>query len=571
MSIKQLSIIVLVFALCFPGLALSQGGGGTDNPFWVYQLLSGNVGTDYLLPAVRPTTNGYTLIGSTDGSVVWGPGGGGGGMTIGAPVIGGFSGSVLFVDAGTNLAQDNTNFFWDTVNVRLGIGTLSPDRPLESLHTTDPQLRLTHTDNSIFTDFQVSSGHDLTVKPSFTGGVILQSTTDKANFFRVLDADGGAAVLSVNTIEETVGIGRDGGSAYVLDVERATTARIRLRSSSADVSWFLDGTQATIQNTSGPLDIKNTSAADIRFYTANTNRMEIQDSGTVGINTTNARRRLDVLDATNPQLRLTHTDNSKYADFLLDTNHDLTIQPSSTGQIILRPTTDQADFFHLRQAGGTVFLTGDSLNRRIGIRTAVPEYPLHITSDSDNVIKFTRAAFEARFEFTDVGQLRIYPDEQLVLGANGGAAFFINSTGSRSEMIANGNDLVYEWNRGNNGIQGIIFNGVNSEGETKYFEARGHSGATNQDDRVVFFSDAGFGGQNPPDTEVHVNGDIKQQIVSSNVSNPPTDAELDTLFTSPATKGDGWTTYIQDSDSNNFYQIVASGSFWMIFSATPAL
>lgn len=78
-------------------------------------------------------------------------------------------------------------------------------------------------------------------------------------------------------------------------------------------------------------------------------------------------------------------------------------------------------------------------------------------------------------------------------------------------------------------------------------------------------------GTESPDTKLHVVGDIKQQIVSSNVANPPTDAQLDALFTSPAAKGDGWTCYIDDSDSDNFYQIVASGSLWMIFTATKGL
>lgn len=78
-------------------------------------------------------------------------------------------------------------------------------------------------------------------------------------------------------------------------------------------------------------------------------------------------------------------------------------------------------------------------------------------------------------------------------------------------------------------------------------------------------------GVSDPDTEIETDGDIKQRIVSSNVSNPPTDAELDALFTSPATKGDGWTVYIDDSDSDNFYQVVVSGSLWFIFTAAKAL
>lgn len=73
-----------------------------------------------------------------------------------------------------------------------------------------------------------------------------------------------------------------------------------------------------------------------------------------------------------------------------------------------------------------------------------------------------------------------------------------------------------------------------------------------------------------PDTELHVNGNIKQSITTGNVSNPPTDAELDSFFTSPASKGDGWTVYIQDDNSDNFYQVVASGNNWIVFAGVKA-
>lgn len=53
-------------------------------------------------------------------------GSGGGGITIGDAVGGGTAGSVLFVDAAGNLAQDNAQLFWDNANNRLGIGTASP-------------------------------------------------------------------------------------------------------------------------------------------------------------------------------------------------------------------------------------------------------------------------------------------------------------------------------------------------------------------------------------------------------------------------------------------------------------
>ena len=99
----------------------------------------------------------------------------------------------------------------------------------------------------------------------------------------------------------------------------------------------------------------------------------------VGIGTTGPDRKLDVLDASNPQLRLTHTDGSKYVDFQVDTNHDLTITPSSTGQIKLQPTSDTTDFFQVLDAGGgTPILNVDSHNARVGIGTSIPAAALDV-------------------------------------------------------------------------------------------------------------------------------------------------------------------------------------------------
>ena len=51
-------------------------------------------------------------------------------IAIGETVSGGTAGSVLFVGAGPLLAQDNSNFFWDNANKRLGIGTTTPNNGL---------------------------------------------------------------------------------------------------------------------------------------------------------------------------------------------------------------------------------------------------------------------------------------------------------------------------------------------------------------------------------------------------------------------------------------------------------
>ena len=94
-----------------------QGGisNNTNNP--VIPPQTGNNGK-YL------TTNGSTL--SWDNA-----------MKIGGSITSATAGSVLFAGALGVLAQDNSNFFWDDSNNRLGIGTATPSNKLSIVETTN--------------------------------------------------------------------------------------------------------------------------------------------------------------------------------------------------------------------------------------------------------------------------------------------------------------------------------------------------------------------------------------------------------------------------------------------------
>lgn len=62
------------------------------------------------------------------------------------------------------------------------------------------------------------------------------------------------------------------------------------------------------------------------------------------------------------------------------------------------------------------------------------------------------------------------------------------------------------------------------------------------------------------------------QVDTTNVSNPPTDAELDAAFGTPATVGAGFTAYIDDNNADtNFYQVVSNGTSWWVFTGTKAV
>ena len=122
------------------------------------------------------------------------------------------------------------------------------------------------------------------------------------------------------------------------------------------------------------------------------NEINIDSTGKVGINTTGADKRFEILD-TVTQFRLTYADGSKFVDFTVDTNHDLLIQPSSTGQIKLQPTTDSTDFFQVLDAdGGTPILNVDSTNERVGIGTTSPGAKLEINDAIAPKMRFGRSS-----------------------------------------------------------------------------------------------------------------------------------------------------------------------------------
>jgi hypothetical protein len=81
----------------------------------------------------------------------------------------------------------------------------------------------------------------------------------------------------------------------------------------------------------------------------------ITTSGNVGINSTGPDRRLDVLDASNPQLRLTYTDGSVYTDFQTDSGGRLLIAPSAGGRVV-QTANNSIGLLSLETSGGTSHL-----------------------------------------------------------------------------------------------------------------------------------------------------------------------------------------------------------------------
>ena len=89
----------------------------------------------------------------------------------------------------------------------------------------------------------------------------------------------------------------------------------------------------TLQDDDKDTKIQVEESADedkIRFDTAGTERMIIDAAGKVGIGTTGPDRLLDILDASNPQLRLTQADGTKYVELKGTVAGDLEISGVSS-------------------------------------------------------------------------------------------------------------------------------------------------------------------------------------------------------------------------------------------------
>lgn len=113
------------------------------------------------------------------------------GVSIGDAIGSGTAGSLLFVDASTNLGQDNSNLFWDDTNNRLGLGTTSPTSALDIqsgtndhaavFRSTDTTARINFVDNTTSADNSVGIGAAGDTIRLWTNNQIVISGTGSGN------------------------------------------------------------------------------------------------------------------------------------------------------------------------------------------------------------------------------------------------------------------------------------------------------------------------------------------------------------------------------------------------------
>ncbi len=276
-------------------------------------------------------------------------------------------------------------------------------------------------------------------------------------------------------------------------------------------------------------------------------RLVIERGGEVGINTTLPRRKLEILDTANAQLRLSYTDNVVYSDFKLASDGDLRITQTGDGVVIGQDTASGARL-DVRDNGTGNFSIVDF---HVDDQALWAMRIFNDTFGTSNASAFRYFMFNSGiFQFLAPGDLNFNSGNNSSLGTGG--------------MVLKG--ATQRLGIGTN-LPGRILS-VDKSGEPQFRISE--TAFTNYTDFEV--NSSGELKIDPTGSLLEVDGDIKQTVHTDNVSNPPTDAELDTIFGTPATVGAGFTAYIDDNNADtNFYQIVSNGTSWWIFTGTKAV
>ncbi|MFA6304465.1 MAG: hypothetical protein WC669_01820 [Patescibacteria group bacterium] len=175
--------------------------------------------------------------------------------------------------------------------------------------------------------------------------------------------------------------------------------------------------------------------------------MRLTETGNLGINTVGPDRKLDVLDASNPQLRLTQADGTVYSDFQMDSNGDLLINvDGASNQLILDNggnvgigAVSPAEKFEVRDdTGGTARIriadTAQNPELQLKYGAGATEHWGMYVNQADDVLKFWRGAdvlsINSNGDATTTGNLTVGGNE------------IKNSTGVSSIQFENGNVII---------------------------------------------------------------------------------------------------------------------------------
>lgn len=145
-------------------------------------------------------------------------------------------------------------------------------------------------------------------------------------------------------------------------------------------------------------------------------QMIVKESGNVGMGSTTPRRTLDVLDASNPQVRLSHTDDTHFADMqvagtgaLTVTNSGGAITLDSAGDVELDSGSANATMKLLSAGSEKASIDSTSDDISLTVATADKDFKIKGTDDSSAITAFT-------IDFSEAG--RAIFNNNIRLGGN---------------------------------------------------------------------------------------------------------------------------------------------------------
>ena len=189
-------------------------------------------------------------------------------------------------------ALDTTGMYW---NGYVGIGTTGPDRKLDVLDASNPQLRLTFSDGSIYTDLQTTTSGYLYINPS--GNRVGIGTSAPTTNLEVSQNQNAETSMKISNTTDGTGayaLGRftgvGGRSCFFGEIAPTNTLTTEYQG-----KFVIEANNVTNHGVAIGTATA-TSGADIKFYTggraAANNRMTILNAGSVGIGTSSPDRLL---------------------------------------------------------------------------------------------------------------------------------------------------------------------------------------------------------------------------------------------------------------------------------------